>query len=137
MRGRAHVMRGPLIRMRVYFFLLGFKSPVGDPVVKQWDEKHRKEDCYKHAAEHAGAHGVTRTGTCATGNGEGQTSRQPTTDLHPRSGGNSSGRPSQRINRSYSSGNFPLITGDTRIFLAYPHNGRRVEFDVFDHLLVA
>ena len=66
------MMRGPLMRMRVDFLLLGFESPVGYPVVKQRDKKHRQKCRREHTADHAGAHRVARASTRAAGNRERQ-----------------------------------------------------------------
>ena len=58
-------MCGPQMRMRVNFFLIGFESPVGHPVVKQRDEKHREKSGREHATGHASAYGMPRARACA------------------------------------------------------------------------
>ena len=65
MRGRSHMMRGPQMRMRIDFFLLRFESAVGNPMVKERDEKHREKSGREHAADHTGTYCVTRTGARA------------------------------------------------------------------------
>ena len=72
MRWRAYMMRGTLMRMCVDFLLVGFESPVGNPVVKERDEKHREEGGRKHAADHTSSYGVARASTRAGGNGQRQ-----------------------------------------------------------------
>ena len=69
-RWRAYMMRCTLMRMCVDFLLVGFESAVGNPMVKERDEKHREKGGRKHAADHAGAHGVARACACAGGNGQ-------------------------------------------------------------------
>ena len=59
------MMRGPQMRMRVDFLLIGLESPVGYPVVKQRDEKHCEKGGREHATDHARAYGVPRACACA------------------------------------------------------------------------
>ena len=59
------MMRGPLMRMRIDFFLLRFESAVGNPMIKKRDEKHREKSGCEHATDHASAYGVPRARACA------------------------------------------------------------------------